>query len=106
MEVVFHHTRLILAVGKEREHLSILSQGTFQKIAWGPGQFSNGPDAVAGKFLVCCLSHIEEIRNRQRPDLLMLITAIDDCDGVRLLHIAAKLSEDLIIGHADTDGKT
>ena len=61
MEVVFHHTRLIIAVGKEPEHLSVLAQGAFQKVSLSPGQLSNGLDAVATKLLVGRTSYIEEI---------------------------------------------
>ena len=96
-----HDRRMIRAVGKAPEHDAILPQTASNQLGIGLGQIADGHDVHAHQPARGGRADIEQLRNRQRPDLFLKIGPADYRHRVRLFHIRPQLGEYLAERHAN-----
>ena len=96
-----HDRRMIRAVGKAPEHDAVLSQTASNQLGIGLGQIADGHDVHAHQPTRSGRADIEQLRNRQRPDLFLKIGPADYRHRVRLFHIRPQLGEYLAERHAN-----
>lgn len=104
-EILLHDPRLIVAVGVGPQGETVDAEQPLEKERVGVRHIADGVDAVSGELLRGGGSAVDHFGAVQRPHLFLEASLGDLRDGVRLLHVAAQLGEDLIKGNADADGQ-
>ena len=93
----------IFAVGKHGEHIAHLAKPPMEEFRISLRQLSYCRDPVSVQLSLCSAANIEKVFDRLRPDDVSVILLVNDCDGVRLFVIGAKLGKYLIPADSNTD---